>query len=79
MLMCQRLYVAIYLSLVEKWWYMKSIICGGENTPHGGQYCCHNGLFFKGTMFEFQLFHYYERFSHFLTYYGRSKPNEIKC
>ncbi len=43
------LYVAIYLSLVEKWWYMKCIVCGGENTLHGGQDCfhCHNVFFSK--------------------------------
>jgi hypothetical protein len=35
----------------------------GESTLQRGQDCCHIVLFFSDTMFEFQLCHYYERFS----------------
>jgi len=34
----------------------------GENTLKRGRGCCDIVLFFRGTMFEFQSCHYYEKY-----------------
>jgi hypothetical protein len=59
--------------LVRTWFFEV-----GESTL-GGQNYCHIVLFFRGTMFELQPCHYYERFSQCFAYYGRSIPKETKC